>query len=132
MNTHMLKKALKSYWLESTLEHQRNLLVLLTETITKLIEKTPIAQETEKYEDEPFITLMEFYDQTHFCHPGSIAKLIRADDKFPTHCTIRKGKKYYVRPNATLKYLSTCFSPKIRERAKTFLENQRRIETRNI
>jgi len=92
-----------------------NLLKEAVKSLIEIYERLPPAEHNES--TEPFITLMEFYDHTHLCHPSTIAKMFKDDTWFFHKCGKRLGKKYYIQEITAIDYLSKCNSVKLRKKA---------------
>jgi len=71
--------------------------------------------------NEPYITLMEFYDRTHLCHPSTIGKMFNKDDWFFHRCGKRVGNKFFIQEVEALTYLSTCKNPRIKSKAQRIM-----------
>lgn len=88
----------------------------------------------EKIPEEPFITLMEFYDKTHICHPSTLSKLMRTDREFFHKCGHRKGETdskgtmFYIRSEAAISYLANCKSGRLRNKVKKYFEKKQERE----
>lgn len=103
-------------------------LKLYAECLIEIMERLELGK-TKEIEPEPEIKeegidLIAFYVQTSICHPSSLAKLLTGNPEFRDKCGERRGKKYFVKPEATIKYLSTCINPKFRNSALRFLKTR--------
>jgi hypothetical protein len=87
------------------------------------------SKEDKKNEGEPYITLMEFYAQTQICHPSSISRLLESDSQFMYLCGKKTTKKYLIRKEAAIEFLTTCYSARIRNAVKKYLHERKQKET---
>jgi hypothetical protein len=97
-------------------------LILLSRCLLELYKK--VQPETFKAkEQEPLISLMEFYTRTHLCHPSTLARIIHKDEGLFNGTVSKKGTKFYVREKKMLAYLASDFeSPKVRPKAQKLLQ----------
>lgn len=101
---------------------------LLVEAIKCIIDiyELLFPNEVEPEINEPWISLMTFYEKTHLCHPSTIAKQFRIDEEFFKKCGMRKGSRFFIRENAALEYLAACKSEKLKKRALKYLIDKER------
>jgi hypothetical protein len=91
---------------------------LLKEAVKSLIELyTRLEPLDQSVSDEPYITLMEFYEKTHICHPSTISKMFKEKAWFFHACGKRIGNKFYIQELAATEFLSKCDSIKLRKKA---------------
>lgn len=126
----MLKNYLKTFEKSPSIcGPETAILRLHTECLITIMEKLELEQAQEPENTEPYITLMQFYEETHICHPNSISKLLTADPEFLRVCGKRQGKKYYIKLESTIKYLASCDSPRLSNSARKFLKKREQDKT---
>jgi|ERR1700731_660746 len=128
MQVENLKKALQQYY-ESpgSFIPARHLISTLSEAVLQLMAKSPQEDIKQECSEEPLITLMEFYERTHICHPSSLCRLFKSDKNFLRLCGIKSGCAFLVRQDRTINYLANLNqrSPLLKKRAQSFLKNRK-------
>lgn len=108
---------------EKTMDNKEleKLLSKLHEYLSKIREElyTEISSKEECTDD--YMSLSEFFFQTKVCHPNTISRLLSSDEDFFNKCAIWAGRMYYVKPKATLAYLASEGSDKMRKKIHDFL-----------
>lgn len=123
----LMLQELKNYskLLEKNPKHfgsETHVFKLYGDCLIHILEQLNLDKKPEVQDAEPFIPLMDFYAKTYICHPNSIARLLTADPEFLALCGKKTGRKYFVKPEATIRYLSVCMQPKLRNSAVRFLK----------
>jgi hypothetical protein len=103
---------------------------LLKEAVKSLIELYTRLEPTDQIKsEEPYITLMEFYERTHLCHPSTVAKMFKQDDWFFQNCGKKIGNKYLIQELSAVVYFAYCKSVKLRKKALEIKANREKKET---
>ena len=103
----------------------QKLLILTCKCLIQLFKET---MPEKKQDDEPWMSLMEFYDKTHLCHPSTLARLLSNDRTFFDLCGSKKGAKYQIKMKAALEYLSQLPTFKFHQRAYKIINNLKKEE----
>jgi len=115
-------------------EHGRNLLRAcanwILEQVVKEEEKQKIVPLTSQLPglidipNEEFISMMDFYDRYHMCHPNAISNTLVKDPEFMKWCGRKHNRRYEVQPRKCLNYLSKYGPIKLKKRAKDLLAKE--------